>query len=162
MASTIIPAAVGDRAGDTFSIMTGTRPVGAAVASAIAIVAAFVTYAIGHSDFLGLGVPAAAIAGWLLGPSVWRGGGLAGPTLGMGMLTVAIADALFVLGATATPSEAAAGAIGRYVALWVVGLVLVGIPMLIVTVPCGLLWVFIMRKLARDGIGRSRGNRAEG
>jgi hypothetical protein len=162
MASTIISAAVGDRAGDTFSIMTGTRPVGAAVASAIAIVAAFVTYSIGHSDFLGLGIPAAAIAGWLLGPSVWSGGRLAGPTLGMGMLTVAIADALFVLGATATPSEAAAGAIGRYVALWVVGLVLVGIPMLFVTVPCGLLWAFIMRKLARDGIGRSRGNRAEG
>ena len=154
MASTIISAAVRDQAdSDTDPIMIATRPGGAGVATAIAVVAAFLGFAISQSGFLGVGVPAAAIAGWFLGPSVRTGSGVVGPALGMAILTIAVADGLFIVGAAGNSGGVAADGIGGYVALWSIGVVLVGIPMLIVTVPCALLWAFIVRKLVRDGMG---------
>jgi hypothetical protein len=154
MASTIISAAVRDRAdGDTNPIMTASRPVGAGIACAIAVAAAFLGFAISQSGFLGVGVYAAAIAGWFLGPSIRTRGGLAGPAFGMAILTIAMADGLFVLGAADNSGGAAADAIGGYLALWAVGIVLVGIPMLILTLPCALLWAFIVRKVTHEGMG---------
>jgi hypothetical protein len=154
MASTIISAAVRDQAdSDTDPIMIATRPVGAGVACAIAVVAAFLGFAISQSAFLGVGVPAAAIAGWFLGPSIHTGGGLVGPAFGMAILTIAVADGLVIVGAAGNSGGAAADAIWGYVGLWSIGIVLVGIPMLILTVPCALVWAFIVRRLAREGIG---------
>ena len=71
----------------------------------------------------------------------------------MTILTIAVADGLFILGAASNPGGATAEGIWGYIALWAIALVLVGIPMLIVTVPCALLWAFIVRRLARDGMG---------
>jgi len=154
MASTISSGAVRDQAdSDTEPSMTASRPVGAGVATAIAVVAAFLGFAISQSGFLGVGVPAAAIAGWFLGPSIRTGRGVVGPALGMAILTIAIADGLFIVGAAGNSVGAGADAIGGFVALWSIGVVLVGIPMLILTVPCALLWAFIVRKLVRDGMG---------
>ncbi|HTG42194.1 MAG TPA: hypothetical protein VK697_11345 [Methylomirabilota bacterium] len=156
MASTIISATVRDQAdSDTDPIMTASRPVGAAVACAIAVVAAFLGFAISQSGFLGVGVPAAAIAGWFLGPSIRTGGGLFGPAFGMAIVTIAIADGLFIVGAAGNSGGAASEAIWGYLGLWAIGLLIVGIPMLILTVPCALVWAFIVRKLARDGMGIS-------
>jgi hypothetical protein len=154
MASTIISAAVRDQAdGDTHPIMTASRPVGAGVACAIAVVAALLGFAISQSGFLGVGVPAAAIAGWVLGPGIRARGGLVGPAFGMTILTIAVADGLFILGAAGNPGGATAEGIWGYVALWAIGLVIIGIPMLILTVPCALIWAYIVRRLAREGMG---------
>ena len=154
MTSTIISATVTDQVGaDGVPIMTGSRPLGAAVAAGIAVIAAFLGFAIGNTEFLGLGIPAAAISAWLLSPSIRSQGGIAGPAVGMAVSSIAIADAWLVLGSvssSASGSEAIVGAFG----LWAIGLLVVGIPMLIVTAPCGIAWAVIVRRLARDGVGR--------
>jgi len=153
MTSTIISATVTDQVGaDRVPIMTGSRPLGAAVAAGIAVIAAFLGFAIGNTEVLGLGIPAAAISGWLLSPSIRSQGGIAGPAVAMAVSSIA-ADAWLVLGSvssSASGSEAIVGAFG----LWAIGLLIVGIPMLIVTAPCGIAWAVIVRRLARDGVGR--------
>jgi hypothetical protein len=151
MASRIVSASDRDTtASDGPAMMTANRPVGAAVGSAIAIVAAFLAYGIGQTDFLGVGIPAAALSGWLLGPTIQSRGGVVGPGIGMATLTIAIADALFILGSLADPASSVQ-TFSRAFELWLVGLVFVGIPMLVVTVPCGVVWVLAVRKLASDG-----------
>ena len=154
MTSTIISADVTDhvRAEDV-PIMAGSRPLGAAVAAGIAVIAAFLGYAIGQTEFLGLGIPAAAISGWLLSPGIRSQGSIAGPAVGMAIISIAIADALLVLGSVSSSAAGSEAIVGAF-ALWAIGLVVVGIPMLIATAPCAIAWAVIVRKLTRDGVRR--------
>jgi hypothetical protein len=109
-----------------------------------------------HSSWLGS--PAAALAGWIVGPRIRPGKGFVGAALAMAILTTVVADAIIVLvwvtttmasGATSTPI---ATALGGSLVLWGLGLVFVGIPMLLVTVPCGLIWAAFVRRSAGPNV----------
>jgi hypothetical protein len=127
---------------------------GAAVGFSIAFVAGLIGLAF-EAPFLLLGIPAATVAGWFLGPAVRPDGGMADPAIGMAVMTIAIADALVVaVSAVASLASSFGGidpltAVARGLALWGIGLVIVGIPMLVITVPCGLAWAALVRVLAR-------------
>jgi hypothetical protein len=127
---------------------------GTAIAFSIAFAAGLIGLGF-EAPFLLLGIPAATAAGWFLGPKLPPSGGLAGVAIGMAVLTTAIADALVVVPSAVAslsssfggidPLTAGAGAL----ASWGIGLVIVGIPMLIITAPCGLVWAVLVRTLAR-------------
>ena len=38
--------------------------------------------------------------------------------------------------------------------VWVVGLVIAGIPLMMIAVPCGLLWAVVVRRIVRDLVPR--------
>ena len=127
-------------------------------AAGVAFSIAFVAGLIGlgfEVPFLLLGIPAATVAGGFLGPKVPPSGGVAGVAVGMALLTTAIADALVVIASAVSSSASSFGptepwsAVVGGLALWVIGLVVVGIPMLIITAPCGLVWAVLVRALAR-------------
>ena len=128
---------------------------GAAAGFSIAFVAGMIGLGFG-APFLLLGIPAATAAGWFFGPMVRPGGGVADAAFCMAVLTTAIADALVVvvsaLASTAATSfggiDPLATVLGA-LALWGIGLVIVGIPMLAITLPCGLAWAMVVRMLAR-------------
>jgi hypothetical protein len=131
------------------------RWTGAAVAFSIAFVAGLIGLGF-RAPLLLLGIPAATVAGWFLGPTVNAASGIGGLSVAMAVVTVGIADALVVLGGAvgSLTSSSTSGldpltAIAGAVFLWVVGLVVVGIPMLVITVPCGLAWAVVVRMLAR-------------
>lgn len=88
MASTIISAAVRDQAdGDSVPpMMTGSALVGAVVAAAIAVIPAIAGFVIGHTWFFALGIPSAAISGWLIGPAFRGDRDLFGPAMVMALL----------------------------------------------------------------------------
>ena len=130
-------------------------------AAGVAFSIAFVAGLIGlgfETPVLLIGIPAATVAGWFLGPKIPPIGGLAGVAAGMAILSIAIADALVVVPSTVTSASSSYGAsdplsaVTSGLALWGIGLVFVGIPMLIVTVPCGFVWAVLVRRLA----GRAR------
>jgi hypothetical protein len=136
-------------------------PISAWPGSGVAFSIAFVAGLIGlgfETPVLLIGIPAATVAGWFLGPKVPVSGGLAGVAAGMAILTIAIADALVVVPSMVASASSSYGpsdplsAVTSGLALWGIGLVFVGIPMLIVTVPCGLVWAVLVRRLA----GRAR------
>lgn len=96
------------------------------------------------------------MAGWILGPTVKPANGIGGISVAMAVVTVAIADALVILalGVGSLTSSSTGGldplaAIAGAVILWGIGFVVVGIPMLFITVPCGLVWAVVVRMLAR-------------
>jgi hypothetical protein len=131
-------------------------------AAGVAFSIAFVAGLIGLSfetPVLLIGIPAATVAGWFLGPKVPLGGGVAGVAIGMAVLTTAIADALVVVPTVVASAASSSvggidplGAVAGGLAFWGLGLVFVGIPILIITVPCGLVWAVLVRRLA----GRAR------
>jgi hypothetical protein len=131
---------------------------GAAVAFSISFVAGLIGLGFDQPLLL-IGIPAATIAGWRLGPRIRPTGDLISMTVAMSFATVAIADTLVVipLGIGSSMSASAAGSIDPFrgiaasLFLWFFGFILVGVPMMIVTVPCGLLWAALVRKLARSG-----------
>jgi hypothetical protein len=128
---------------------------GAAVGFSIALVAGLIGLGF-QAPFLLLGLPSATVAGWLFGPKVRAGGGVADAAICMAVLTTAIADALVVVpSAIASSASSSFGGIdplatvaGAF-AFWGIGLLIVGIPMLFITVPCGLAWAVLVRMLAR-------------
>ena len=156
--ASIVPDAVKRRA---------TGPVGAVVAGGVAVVVTVagilvdVSPPIGVVDFpfLAIGIPAAAVVGALVGPTIRADRGIGVATLAMATLTIAVADALLVglYGIAGLLTTTAVGnplemlvAIG---VLWLMGLIFVGVPMLFVTTPCAATWAWIVRALARRGYG---------
>jgi hypothetical protein len=133
-------------------------PVSPWPAAGVAFSIAFVAGLIGlgfETPALLIGIPAATVAGWFLGPKVPLGGAVAGVAVGMAILTTGIADALVVVPSVVASSASSSvggidplGAVAGGLAFWGIGLVFVGIPMLIVTVPCGLVWAVLVRRLA--------------
>jgi hypothetical protein len=128
---------------------------GATVGVSIAIVAAAAALALG-SPFIAAGIPAAALAGWIVGPQIRPGDGFVGASIAMTALTTALADAVIVgvlvaaMFMSGSPTHTSIpAALGGSLVLWGLGLVFVGIPMLLVTVPCGLIWAGVVRRLAR-------------
>jgi hypothetical protein len=71
---------------------------GAAAGALVAGAAALLALAM-DAPLLALGLPAATVAGFWLGPQVRSSGAIAAPAVGMGALTVLLADALLVAGA---------------------------------------------------------------
>jgi hypothetical protein len=133
----------------------GSRSSGALVAASISAAVALVGLAF-EVPFLAIGIPAATVAGWLLGPSVRAGAGNIGAAVAMGVTTVALADAFVVLGSAAASlfvNDASGGnaildAIAGSMIIWIIGFVIVGLPMLLITAPCGLVWAAVVRSLA--------------
>lgn len=132
-----------------------SRRPGATVAFSIAVVAGLIGLGF-EAPLLLLGIPAATVAGWILGPTVKPANGIGGISVAMAVVTVAIADALVILalGVGSLTSSSTGGldplaAIAGAVILWGIGFVVVGIPMLFITVPCGLVWAVVVRMLAR-------------
>jgi hypothetical protein len=124
------------------------------IAFSIAFAAGLIGLGFGTPVLL-IGIPAATVAGWFLGPKVSPSGGLAGVAVGMAILTIAIADALVVVPTMVASSASSSyggsdplSAVTSGLALWGIGLVFVGIPMLIPTVPCGFVWAMLVRRLA--------------
>jgi hypothetical protein len=114
------------------------------------------------ASFVLAGIPAAAIAGWIMGPRSRREG-FVGAGLSTAILTTALADAMIVV-AWLTPTVASGGPsttpigtalVGAFV-LWGLGLVFVGIPMLFITVPCALVWTVLTRPRADAAAERER------
>ena len=129
----------------------GSRWSGAAVGFSVAFVAALIAFGF-DAPFLALGIPAATIAGWMLGPQISAADGVLGMSVAMGVVTVAVADALVVI-ASAAASLVFGGSlvlVAGSLLLWVVGFVIYGLPMMAITVPCGVIWAELVRALARE------------
>ena len=126
--------------------MTGAS-VALVIAGTVALVAAMMA-----APVLFVGVPAAGLAGWILGPRVERAG-TAEVGAAMGAATVVIADTLVVGGAAMASGSTnwdLVGRVGGGVAIWAIGLGIVGLPMLAITIPCGIVWAFGVRRVARS------------
>jgi hypothetical protein len=123
----------------------GSRLWGALIALAIAASVAIVTSPL-FGSFFAIGIPAATVLGALLGPSVRTGEPVDGPVIAMATLTIPLAEVVFVL---STPSATMSVASVLFVVTY--GLMYVGIPMLIVTVPCAIAWAMAVRSLSRSG-----------
>ena|SRR6266487_6823379 len=136
----------GDAGGARPSI--GDRWTGAAVAASVAFVAALIGLGFG-APLLLIGIPAATIAGWRLGPKVPPAGGVAGMGTAMAVVTIAIADALFVIPVIASTGTDLLNGIAAAMLWWVVGFAIVGIPIMTVVVPCALVWTVVVQRLAR-------------
>jgi hypothetical protein len=126
----------------------GSQWTGAAVAASVAFVAGLVGLGFG-APLLLIGIAAVTIAGWRLGPKVRPAGGVAGMTVAMAVVTIASADALFVIPAVASTGTDLLTGIAAAMLWWAVGFVVVGIPMMTVVVPCALVWAVVVRRLAR-------------
>jgi hypothetical protein len=138
------------------AVAAASRWLGAGVGFSIAFVAGLIGLGFG-APFLLIGIPSATVAGWFFGRNVRASGGVAGGAIGMAILTIAIADALVVVPTAIASASSSYGssdplsAVMGGLALWGIGLVFVGIPMLIITAPCGLVWAVLVRTLARRG-----------
>jgi hypothetical protein len=132
----------------------GTRALGAVVAAAVALVPATAGLFLAGTLFLAIGIPAAAIAGALLGPSIRSTSANGGATVLMATLSVALGDAIVVvwliLAAGADASGLRSGAESVWsssIHLGILGLAAVGIPMLLITIPCAIVWAVAVRSL---------------
>ena len=140
----------------------GTRRLGAGLGVVIALVPAIAGGIPTSSLFFALGIPAAGIVGGLLGPSVRERSGLGGTALSMAVLTIVVADLLLLGGAliqvvispTSLGTTSVATAIFGLAYIGMIGLVIVGVPMLVVTIPCAFIWTFVLRRLVQRGDGR--------
>jgi len=124
------------------------RWIGAAVAASVAFLAALVGLGV-DAPFLLIGIPAATIAGWRLGPKVPPAGGVAGMGTAMAILTIAAADALIVIPMIASTGTDLLNIIPAAMILWVVGFAVVGIPMMTLVVSCAFVWAVVVQRLAR-------------
>ncbi|MFL5725999.1 MAG: hypothetical protein ACJ77F_06635 [Chloroflexota bacterium] len=137
----------------------GTTLLGAAVGAVLAVVATLVGASLTGSSFLAVGIPAATIVAGAAGPWVherhWNGG----PMLLVATATVALADCFVVAGmlinALSSPSPVPdpMTTAGGALTMWVIGLVIVGLPMLVITTPCAIVWALVVRELVRRGHG---------
>jgi hypothetical protein len=131
---------------------------GAWIGAAIALLPTLAGLAAGV-PLLALGIPAAAVAGGIVGPRVRPDRGVVGVGLAMAVLTVLVADTIVVGGlglaglAGSSPDASLISAAVGALFLWTVGLIVVGIPALAVTIPCGLAWAALARR--RTGAARS-------
>jgi hypothetical protein len=114
----------------------------------------------GGTPFLVIGIPAAAIAGALLGPSIRSGSANVGATAVMATLSVVVGDAIVVgwmiLEASAGDSGLGLGdgsALAGIVYIGILGLAAVGIPMLLITIPCAIVWAIAVGRLVAPGPG---------
>jgi hypothetical protein len=123
----------------------GSRLFGALVAMVIAASVAIVTSPLFQS-FFSIGIPAATLLGWLLGPSVRRDEPIDGPVLTMAILSIPLALVVFIV-TSDTPTWSVNGVL--FITLY--GLLYIGIPMLFVTGPCAIAWGIVVRRLARGG-----------
>lgn len=142
-----------------------SRLTGAAVAAGIALIATIVgvvldargPFLLGQVPFLAVGIPAAALVGASVAPSIGERTGAVQAGFVMAILTIAVADALIVMGVLAASIVTAPLATDPLTAviglgaLWLIGLVIVGLPMLVVTTPCAVAWACIVRLLVRRG-----------
>lgn len=142
--------------------MHGRRAPGAIVAAGIAVAGTIIGVAIGQEWGVALGIPAAAVSGWLLAPRIRTDRSPIGVILAMAALTIAIADAMVVIGLGVASAIAGGGPFGELAVLeliggaivfWLLGLIIVGILSLTVTIPCAAVWALVVRRLARDGMG---------
>ncbi|MGH2476176.1 MAG: hypothetical protein ACRDIL_13025 [Candidatus Limnocylindrales bacterium] len=121
------------------------RLLGGTTAAAIAVVPSLIFHA-GEWYFVWLGVPIAALLGAWLAPSIRPSRPFpVGTVTGMSILTV-------VLGAEATGVAAALPAVDlERIVMGLVfgtyGLVILGLPALVVTVPCAFAWAWLTRWL---------------
>jgi len=133
-----------------------TRGQGSAIAAVIAFAVTLVPAAFnGPALFFATGIPAAAVVGALAAPSMTDRAGTISATLVMATITIALADAFVVVGlaagaiaSTTGTIDLPAGIVGMG-GLWLIGLVVVGVPMLILTTPCAIAWAWIVRRLPR-------------
>lgn len=158
MTTTTIRSASLHRTDEALPNRRGTRSLGAVVAIAIAAVPAILGLVLGRSPFLAAGVPAAAIVGALLGPSVRAREPIAALAFAMASITIAVADVVVVLWllieASLTPPGTSLGSATFGIGyVGVLGLFIVGIPMLVVTTPCAIVWGHAVRRLVENGHG---------
>ncbi|HEX7474082.1 MAG TPA: hypothetical protein VF323_13445 [Candidatus Limnocylindrales bacterium] len=139
-----------------------------AVSVAMAVVGLFVALLGGllggigaFVGFLGVGgIPAALILGWTFGPRAgWAPRDqLAGFGFGVGALAVLIGDltvvASAVAGSTIGAEPGASGLAGSAIVVYVVGLVVLGLPALIVTVLASWAWMALLRRVAASQVAR--------
>lgn len=136
-----------------------SRRLGAAVGAAVAGTVALIAAPLG-APFLALGIPAATVSGWWLGPGVRTTEGIAGSSLKMAAATVILADAMLMTGSAVVNfivvdpfgGTSITNLIAGSVFLFAAGLVIVGIPMLLVTIPCGLAWAALVRRATRPQV----------
>jgi hypothetical protein len=121
------------------------RPLpGAVVGGLIALVPATAALVAFDSLFLALGVPAAFAAGALVAPAV-RTNAIAEAVLAMAALTTLLGEATMVV---AQPSDLPTpGSIETFA----LGLIFVGVPLAVVTVPCALAWALILQRIGSRG-----------
>lgn len=133
-----------------------SRGLGAGVGVVVAGAAALVAALLG-APFLALGIPAATVSGWWLGPGIRPTETIAGSALKMAAATVILADAMLMAGSAVVNlvhmdpfgGTSITNLISGSVFMFVAGLFIVGIPMLLVTIPCGLVWAALVRRAAR-------------
>lgn len=146
------------------AMLRANRSLGAGAAAAIAVAATLIGAGLNGGWFLALGIPAATLCGWFLGPGVRGDGWPLRPTIAMATLTIGLADALAVVpamissgGGYATqgvdPISAAAFVLLASVVIWLLGLIVLGLLSLAVTIPCAVIWALLVRGLIRRGIG---------
>jgi hypothetical protein len=154
---------IGDPSADVHVAHAG-RILGGGVAAVVAIAATLIAATLNGGWFLGLGIPAASVTGWYLGPGVRSDSWSLRPTIGMATLTIGLADAFAVVvamlrwdGGYAAQSvdliSATAFTLFTSVVTWLLGLIVVGLLSLAVTIPCAVIWAFIVRSLIGRGIG---------
>jgi hypothetical protein len=161
-ATTIRSAVVGAEPPKTVD-RRATRGLGAAVGVAVAAAPAVAAYAYADTAFLAAGIPGALLVGALLGPRIRGDGPIAGVVVAMATLAIVVADAVVCTWAIIEPGLERLG--GTDVATLIVGgiyigaagLVIVGVPMLLVTLPCAFVWALVVRELVRRGRGVTRG-----
>jgi hypothetical protein len=134
---------------------SASRRLGGLVAVAIAAPIGIGVLAFADTTFFLAGTPAAGIAGVWLGPKIRSRSSIAVTAVSMALLTIVLAEIVVCAWAITAPgldrlatADAGSLMVGT-IYLAMIGLVIVGIPMLMVTVPCGLAWAWIVRRLVR-------------
>ena len=143
----------------------GSRLLGGGVAALIAVVANVIAFKLDARGpfpqsgfpYLALGIPAAVLVGAWLGPTVGERTGARSAAFLMAVATIAVADALLILVSlvasqfvTPTPLDPVS-LIVSLGAFWLFGLFIAGVPMLVVTAPCAIVWAVVVRALVRRG-----------
>lgn len=103
-----------------------------------------------------VGVPVAGLAGWWLGPRATRGGGAlrmalictVGGAILVGIL-IAASAALAPYGPDLAPAEALVNVVGGGVVLGIIGILVFGLPALVVLIPIAFGWQVAVRLLSR-------------
>jgi len=144
--------------------LRASRSLGAGTAVAVAVAATLIGASLNGGWFLALGIPAAALSGWFIGPAIQGDGWPLRPTIAMATLTIGFADALAVVatmirwdGGYAAQGvdaiSATAFILFTSVVTWLLGLIVVGLLSLAVTIPCAVIWALLVRGLIRRGVG---------
>jgi hypothetical protein len=138
---------------------TGARRVGSVVAGLVAALIGAAEVALGTSEAavgssLGLlGFPGVALAGWWLGPAVWKASlaGVVGLGVAMGLLAEPLGVAAFLVAsvpALAGGPDALATLVVGVPMLFILGVMFAAFT-LVITIPAGLVWAVGVRLSAR-------------